>query len=176
MKRRASVGQYALLCLVSACALADQPAGLTVVERGGVSASAYYRSLKLQGTNLHGPRPTTPPRSLPPFTEESALPVKSARLTPGAVEKRAIRAPGLTPLFIVGDDTRSRAWLRARYEQLRALGASGLVVNVASLDALKSLRRLVPGLLLSPSAGDDFAQRLNLAHYPVLITATAIEQ
>jgi integrating conjugative element protein (TIGR03765 family) len=38
------------------------------------------------------------------------------------------------------------------------------------------LRRLAPGLTLAPASGDDFAQRLGLRHYPVLITATGIEQ
>nr|MBF3175129.1 DUF2859 domain-containing protein [Pseudomonas aeruginosa] len=29
---------------------------------------------------------------------------------------------------------------------------------------------------LAPASGDDLAQRLGLRHYPVLITATGIEQ
>lgn len=52
----------------------------------------------------------------------------------------------------------------------------GLVVNVKSAEALAALRALVPGLLLSPVAGDDLAERLGLRHYPVLITATGVEQ
>ena len=51
----------------------------------------------------------------------------------------------------------------------------GLVVNVATPEALVTLRRLAPGLMLSPIAGDDLAQRLGIRHYPVLITATGIE-
>ena len=39
----------------------------------------------------------------------------------------------------------------------------------------KALRRLAPGLMLSPISGDDLAQRLGIRHYPVLITATGIE-
>ena len=38
------------------------------------------------------------------------------------------------------------------------------------------LRRLAPGLTLSPASGDDLAQRLGLRHYPVLITSTGVEQ
>ena len=41
------------------------------------------------------------------------LPVRSARLTPGDELRRVIRAPSLTPLFLVGDDDRSRAWVSA---------------------------------------------------------------
>jgi len=49
------------------------------------------------------------------------------------------------------------------------------VVKVATPEALAALRRLVPGLMLSPASGDDLAQRLGLKHSPVLITATGIE-
>jgi len=103
------------------------------------------------------------------------LPVRSARLSPGEEPRRVIRAPGLSPLFLVGDDDRSRTWLRQRHQTLRELRAVGLVVNVTTPDALSALRRLAPGLMLSPASGDDLAQRLGLRHYPVLITATGIE-
>ncbi|MNE90682.1 hypothetical protein D3C80_1882240 [compost metagenome] len=52
----------------------------------------------------------------------------------------------------------------------------GLVVNVESAAALAALRKLAPGLNLSPASGDDLAQRLGLRHYPVLIMSTGIEQ
>lgn len=103
------------------------------------------------------------------------LPVRSARLSPGDEPRRVIRAPGLTPLFLVGDDDRSRAWLRQRQTALHDIQAVGLVVNVASAEALASLRHLAPGLMLSPVSGDDLAGRLGIRHYPVLITATGIE-
>jgi integrating conjugative element protein (TIGR03765 family) len=102
------------------------------------------------------------------------LPVRSARLTPGDEPRRVIRAPGLTPLFLVGDDDRSRAWLGSGARSCRRC-AVGLVVNVATPEALAALRRLAPGLMLSPASGDDLAQRLGIKHYPVLITATGIE-
>ena len=103
------------------------------------------------------------------------LPVRSVWLSPGEEPRRVIRAPGLSPLFLVGDDDRSRAWLRQRHKILRELHAVGLVVNVTTPEALAALRRLAPGLMLSPASGDDLAQRLRLRHYPVLITATGIE-
>ncbi|WP_431521391.1 PFL_4695 family integrating conjugative element protein [Blastomonas fulva] len=59
---------------------------------------------------------------------------------------------------------------------MRELGAVGLVVNVESMAALVELRHLAPGLTLAPASGDDLAQRLDLRHYPVLITSTGIEQ
>ena len=104
------------------------------------------------------------------------LPVRSTQLSPGEVQHRVIRAPGLMPLFLVGDDERSRAWLHQRQAALRELGAVGLVVNVESAASLEELRRLAAGVILSPASGDDLAQRLGLRHYPVLITPTGVEQ
>ena len=167
------------LSLVSLCAVAQSPPPLTVVEPGGVPADSYYRELKLKPTAkppITAPPATTPTRPTRPFSEADALPVKSPQLSPGTVQKRTIRAPGLVPFFIIGNDARSRAWLREHSEQLRELGAAGIVVNVDTLEELRSLRRLAPDLTLSPSHGDDIAQRLDLSHYPVLITSTAIEQ
>ncbi len=104
------------------------------------------------------------------------LPVRSDRLSQGDEPRRVIQAPGLTPMFLVGDDERSRAWLRERGHILRDLNAVGLVVNVETAEALANLRKLAGSLTLSPSSGDDLAGRLGLRHYPVLITATGIEQ
>ncbi|MCY1366925.1 integrating conjugative element protein [compost metagenome] len=108
--------------------------------------------------------------------EASMLPVRSSRLSPGEVARRVLEAPGLPPFFLVGDDERSRAWLQQRALRLRDLGAVGLVVNISSAESLAALRALAPGLSLAPVAGDDLATRLGLHHYPVLITATSLEQ
>ena len=82
---------------------------------------------------------------------------------------------GLTALFLIGDDERSRAGCGSGRRSCE-LQAVGLVVNVESMAALTALRRLAPGLTLSPASGDDLAQRLGLRHYPVLITSTGVEQ
>lgn len=150
---------------------------IVVEDRGGVSALPYYQALSPQDTGPAQPRVATPmPRVDNPAGAEAAmLPVRSARLTPGDEPRRVIRAPGLLPVFLVGDDDRSRAWLRQRLAALQELRAAGLVVNVATPAALVALRRLAPGLILSPVSGDDLAQRLGIRHYPVLITATGIE-
>lgn len=110
------------------------------------------------------------------YSEADLLPIRSPSLRPGPVETRAVSLPGITALFLIGDDPRSHAWLQQRLPHLRRLGAAGLVVNVESAAALQTLRERAPGLTLSPVPGDDLAQRLGLNHYPLLITATAIEQ
>jgi integrating conjugative element protein (TIGR03765 family) len=159
-----------------ACFSAPALADLIVVEdRGGVSALPYYEAFASSEKRAKPPaaRKASPIRS-PSEAEASLLPVRSSRLSPGEEPPRAIRAPGLTPLFLVGDDARSRAWLARHSAELRELRAVGLVVNVASPAALAALRRLAPDIPLSPASGDDLAQRLGLRHYPVRITATGI--
>ena len=150
---------------------------IVVEDRGGASALPYYQPLNPQPDDTARPAPLPRPRVGNAADAEAAmLPVRSTQLSPGEVRRRVIRAPGLTALFLIGDDERSRAWLRQRHAALRELGAVGLVVNVESMAALTALRRLAPGLTLSPASGDDLAHRLGLRHYPVLITATGVEQ
>jgi len=159
-------------------AFAQSAAPLIVVEdRGGVSALPYYEALDLKPRSGQAPPRIDLP--LPPagyFSEADMLPVRSARLSPGTVPRRVIEAPGLTPFFVVGDDDHSRAWLRLRAPILRDLGAVGLVVQVETAQALAALRALAPALIMVPVSGDDLAARLELRHYPVLVTATGIEQ
>ena len=155
----------------------SSPPLIVVEDKGGTSALPYYRALNPQDAQPGQPAtPQTKPRIGGPAEAEAAmLPVRSMRLTPGDEPRRVIRAPGLTPLFLVGDDDRSRDWLQQRGKDLQALRAVGLVVNVATPEALAALRRLAPGLVLLPVSGDDLAHRLGIKHYPVLITATGIE-
>lgn len=165
-----------LLALASPSPLpASMPALIVVEDRGGAPAQPYYQALGL--TPRAQALPATPqlPRTQP-FSEAELLPAHSTRLSPGVVTTRVIHAPGLQPVFLIGDDARSRDWLRRHLNHLRALDAVGLVVQVDTPQALAALRALAIGLTLAPVSGDELAQRLGLRHYPVLITARAIEQ
>lgn len=168
-----------LMMSIGSTALADDGALIVVEDLGGVSAEPYYRALNLQSRSTR--RSTAVPHLVPPksstrYSEADMLPVRSARLTPGRVEHRAMNVPGLTPLFMIGDDDQSRAWLREHLPRLRALRAIGFVVHVETAEALESLRELAAGLTLVPASGDDLGHRLGLRNYPVLITATGVEQ
>jgi integrating conjugative element protein (TIGR03765 family) len=163
---------FALTGLFSATAFAEL---IVVEDRGGVSALPYYEALNSPEDRARLPVKPLPPMRFPSGAEDALLPVHSALLSPGDEPRRAIRAPGLTPIFLIGDDERSRTWLQQQQGMLRDLRAAGLVVNVASIAALDQLRRLAPGITLSPVSGDDLARRLGIRHYPVLITATGIE-
>lgn len=104
------------------------------------------------------------------------LPVHSARLSPGTVPPRTLKLPGFTPLFLVGHDATSLEWLAKHAQTLQELGASGLAVEVADAPALRRIQEAAPGVDIWPVSGDDIAERLELEHYPVLITPTGLEQ
>ena len=111
-----------------------------------------------------------------PTTLNWVLPVHSARLSPGAVPPRALSLPGMTPLFLVGQDTASLEWLSRHAQALQELGANGLAVEVDDVQALRRIQTAAPGLNIWPVSGDDIAERLELEHYPVLITPTGLQQ
>ncbi|MFK0270507.1 integrating conjugative element protein [Pseudomonas asiatica] len=111
-----------------------------------------------------------------PTTLNWILPVRSARLSPGAVPLRTLSLPGMTPLFLVGQDAASLQWLSRHAKALQDLGANGLAVEVDDAQALRRIQTAAPGLNIWPVSGDDIAERLELEHYPVLITPTGLEQ
>lgn len=147
-----------------------------IADRGGEQAQPYYDELGLSSLSVDETIDNKNTPVLTPVTVAQMLPVISTKLTPDQVATRPIKAQGLTPFFIIGNDAQSKQWLLARKDELINLGAKGLVVNVQTSDELEALQALVPELLLLPTYGDDIAERLNLAHYPVLITSEIITQ
>ncbi|MGP5509541.1 integrating conjugative element protein [Pseudomonas helleri] len=111
------------------------------------------------------------------FADEAwILPVRSSHLSPGQITSRALNMPGLQPFFLVGDDPQSLTWLRQRAANLQEMGAAGLAVQVGDNEALARIRAAAPGITIMPVNGNDIATRLQIEHYPVLITATSLEQ
>lgn len=142
---------------------------IVVEDRGGTTALPYYQDLEPE-------LPAGNPSPVVGVHRVDAFPVRSAQLSPGTVQGRVINAPGLQPLFLVGDDPLSRSWLLQRRDQLQQLQAVGLAINVASEDRLAEIRRWAGDLQVLPAPTDDLAARLGLRHYPVLLTPTAIQQ
>jgi len=149
---------------------------LIVVQAGGVSALPYYRSLSIEsGEKTIRPLPPVPMVS--PADESQMLPVVSKTLAPGKVQARTLNASGLVkPLFLVGSDALSLAWLKRRGALLRELEAVGLAVEVPDSGALAAIREAAKGLTVLPVSGDDIGQLLGIRHYPVLLTKTGMEQ
>lgn len=64
-------------------------------------------------------------QSLPlALDERRLLPVVTHSMTPGSVSPRALFLPGMTPLFLVGDDPHSRRWLIDNRQRLVRLHAA----------------------------------------------------
>ncbi|MGO3561968.1 integrating conjugative element protein [Pseudomonas helleri] len=111
------------------------------------------------------------------FADEAwILPIRSSHLSPGQITSRALNMPGLQPFFLVGEDPQSLAWLHQRATELQEMGAAGLAVEVTDTEALARIRAAAPGITILPVNGNDIASRLKIEHYPVLITATSLEQ
>ncbi|MGE8102020.1 integrating conjugative element protein [Pseudomonas fluorescens] len=111
------------------------------------------------------------------FADEAwILPIRSSQLSPGQITSRALNMPGLRPFFLVGDDPQSLTWLRHRAAELQEMGTTGLAVEVADNEALARIRAAAPGITILPVNGNDISTRLQIEHYPVLITATSLEQ
>ncbi|EJR7283356.1 integrating conjugative element protein [Citrobacter freundii] len=108
--------------------------------------------------------------------EARLLPVVTHTLHPGQQPRLAFSLPGMTPLFLIGDDPQSTEWLRQHRDTLKTLHATGLVVNVTTLARLNALRTIAPALTLLPVSADDMAKHLPISAYPVLITDKGLEQ
>lgn len=108
--------------------------------------------------------------------ESRLLPVVTHNLHPGQQPHLVLNLPGMTPLFLIGDDPLSTEWLRQHREALKSLHATGLVVNVTTLARLIALRAIAPELTLLPVSADDMAKHLPITAYPVLITDKGLEQ
>lgn len=150
-------------------ALASAGQLVVVEDHGGVSALPYYQDLVPDPADAQRP-------PVQGVQMGGAFPIVTSEMTPGSVQGRVINAPGLQPLFLVGDDESSRAWLQQHLQQLQQLQAVGLVINVSGPSRLAEVRKWAPGLQLLPTPGTDIAGRLGLRHYPVLITSTTVQQ
>lgn len=168
--------QYKSLFLVLAGiggVMSSSHAELNVIaDLGGESAVRFYEALQPDETMVQA-YPNSVPATL---SESDILPIVSHRMTPGKVQPVQMNLPGMLPIFLVGTDNLSQNWLRDNYHYLRKIGAMGLVVSVKTKEELAVLRQLVPELTLMPTPGDDLASRLNLAHYPALLTAEGLSQ
>ncbi|EKS3673625.1 integrating conjugative element protein [Salmonella enterica] len=155
-------------------------AALTVVaDLGGESTAPLFDAINNEANEFTPPRslsPPSPPRPSAPATVDEMLPVATPEMTPGRVEARSLALAGMTPVFLVGDDALSRDWLAQRRADLLRMNATGLVVNVNDSATLRELQAGAPGLTLLPASASDIAHRLQLTHYPVLITDRGLSQ
>ncbi len=104
------------------------------------------------------------------------FPVHTPELTPGDVNPQTPQLLLPQPFFIIGCDGRSKQWLSQYQGRLALIGAVGLVVEANSLADFEALSTIANGLRLSPVTASQLAKQLGISHYPVLVTASRIEQ
>lgn len=124
------------------------------------------------------PQPTAvPPAPNPESLASRIFPVHTLEMTPGEAQVRTVDFPQLPrPIFLIGTDDRSRNWLlryRGRLEEVQAIG---LVVEAGSEQDFLSIKEIAGGLEMASAPASGLPKRLDLRHYPILITRTLIEQ
>ena len=105
-----------------------------------------------------------------PISLAAFFPIRSERLRPGSPSRKRIAKLPI-PLFVIGMDAASLSWFEASIDELRALGAQGVVVeaeNYADFDALRR-RALSRGVVLDVTPGDAIADGFNIDSYPTVL-------
>lgn len=104
------------------------------------------------------------------------FPIHTPELSPGEVNAQTTQLLLPQPFFIIGCDGRSKQWLNQFKDRLSQIGAVGLVVEADNLAEFQALSEVAQGLRLSPVPASQLAKQLGISHYPVLVTASRIEQ
>jgi integrating conjugative element protein (TIGR03765 family) len=107
---------------------------------------------------------------------DNLLPIRSPGLTPGTVQARTLDITFSRPLFLIGSDHRSRRWLQLHRSRLLEIGAVGMLVQAETISDLKAIADLANGLTILPASATDIARAVGVAHYPVLLSSSGIEQ
>lgn len=148
--------------------------------QAGSSLIVIYDSGDTLPTAPYLPQRSEPqPKHSKPSSVNKAfqLPIETPSMSPGGVEVTAKSLKYLQqPLFLVGADARSKAWLAAKRDQLVKLNAVGLLVQANTLEEIQAMQTLAKGLRLIPASAESFAKPLSLTHYPVLISNNGWEQ
>ncbi len=176
------------LGLFGVAALAGPVRILQEDPQRSVDARPYLRDiLNLEGGDpadeFVGAPPASPYASRGnPFAQEGRLPVITPELSPGPVSRDLSpeirqRLLGLSrPLFLVGADAGSLAWLAAHRQRLAEVSAIGQLIQARNPADLQAVSAAAGGLPILVAPASDIAQALGLRHYPVLISREGVEQ
>lgn len=81
-----------------------------------------------------------------------------------------------TPIFLIGSDRQSQAWLLKKKPELIAIGAKGILIESPNNKRFLQIKSMAKPLIMNAMSIDDIAVQLNLNHYPVLISTKGITQ
>jgi integrating conjugative element protein (TIGR03765 family) len=146
-------------------------AGVTTVYEGGPTVPiGHFMAAFFAQEPTPAPGTAIPPTS---STLPVAFPVATKSMRPGRLASgMRLRTAGwlASPMFLLGDDPLSRQWLATNRDRLHRTGAAGLVVNVASIEAFRSLRALAPEVPMAAGSVDGLAQHVSLSIYPLFVS------
>ncbi len=151
-------------------------AALEVIrDVGGGPIGPYLMRLAPQGShgNQTGHASAAHPDGA--YRRTHHLPIRSPSLSSGAAEARYRPTRLLQPVFLVGADPRSLAWLETNRERLKHVRAIGMLVQAENEAELTQAMAAAHGLPLIPASGEAFVTVLGIRRYPVLITREGIE-
>ncbi len=147
--------------------------GLEVIYRDS-NAVAYQHIVKSEET---GER--TQNELMQSKKPASAFPLSSEILTVGDVESKAVNLKYMPfPVYFVGTDNRSKAWVVQHHDVLKSINAVGVIVAAENEQAVQIFLTGIEDLPMKMVSVDDVIRnaQLPVKHYPVLITNSVIEQ
>lgn len=151
------------LVLLICCARPGLSAPVVIQDTGNTVPSVQYLSHVLHGADREDESPLV------------AFPVSTADMAPGELHQQGMRLPHAQwmtqPVFLLGSDPFSRAWLERNNAALATLQAAGIVVSVPDAQTFKALQR-VSNVPLAPASAPALVQalrQLGVAVYPVIV-------
>lgn len=117
-------------------------------------------------------------KNIPRYTKKSIqrFPVTTSLIKVGKVKNRKIENRMPRAVCVVGDDKRSKRWIKKNRSKLKSINALCIVVNVKSKTRLQSIKALAPNVEFQALNGDIFAKQLRIKHYPFLLNKENIRQ
>jgi integrating conjugative element protein (TIGR03765 family) len=148
-----------------------------VIHDGGPTVPiSQYLSSFFEGDRDQSPNAandTIPHQPQVPMT----FPVVTHGMTPGKLSttfRMNLKGWLNRPVFFIGADSFSRTWLTTNRDRLARAEATGVVVNVASLDDFRAMQALAPALPMAPASVEGLATQLGLRIYPAVISTDGL--
>jgi len=105
------------------------------------------------------------------------LPIETPGLSVGDVPFRMTKRQNMPqPIFLIGADSNSIAWLKRHRRVLRENRVLGWIVQADTVAEIERIKKIAGKMLFITASGQIFAERYGIKHYPVLITPDHVEQ
>jgi len=167
---RLSIISIAVLSFSMGWATISKASPVVIYDNGkAISAQKFYPFEKPNLNSL---------RNIPRYTKQPLyhFPITTTMLSVGKVKNRKIKNRMSRAVCVVGDDKRSKKWIKNNRSKLNSINALCIVINVKSKKRFQSIKTLAPNVDFQASNGNVFAKQLNIKHYPFLLNKTLISQ